>query len=394
MAKTTGLVMAGAVARGAYEAGALSVILPVLEERGEKPRILVGTSAGALNAAFLASRAHLSADVATKELVELWSNIERKDVFRWALLAPFSVGLQELGLSDKPRGFVDTSPLRGTLDKAIGDWSQIRANIDDGHIDALAIVTTASRTGRTVVFVEGGKVGVRGGRTDMLPDRDDKKAIDYVAPVDGMSVSHVLASAAMPVLFPPVRIALDKDTDDWFFDGGLRLNAPIKPAIKLGARRIAIVAADPAWRSAADSPDSGAAPDLDDYVLHFIQSALADPLIEDMWTLTKINALLGTRAKVLERKKIEYMFVGPRRRGELGRLASEALEELDTSVIEGLGYILGRQGSQHHELLSYLLFDPAFFNRAIKRGRSDARRELARMKAENLTWRVKAPPES
>ena len=174
MAKTTGLVMAGAVARGAYEAGALSVILPELDERGEKPRILVGTSAGALNAAFLASRAHLSADVATKELVDLWKGITRRDVFHWAPFAPISLGLLELGLSDKPRGLVDTSPLEGTLNEAVGDWSRIRTNIDDGHLDALAIVTTAARTGRTVVFVEGGMVGVRGGRTELRPERDDK----------------------------------------------------------------------------------------------------------------------------------------------------------------------------------------------------------------------------
>ena len=98
MQKPTGLVLAGAVARGAYEAGALSVLLPFLESHNERPTILVGTSAGAINAAFLASRADQSADAATRELIELWQGIKRKEVFDYSLFAlPALVG-QELGL--------------------------------------------------------------------------------------------------------------------------------------------------------------------------------------------------------------------------------------------------------------------------------------------------------
>jgi NTE family protein len=391
MAESTGLVLAGAVARGAYEAGALSVLLPVLEGRGERPTVLVGTSAGAINAAFLASRADLSAETATKELVELWSGIERKHIFDYSLLALPALITQELGLSHHSQGILDTEPLQRTLNRSMGDWTRIRRNIQDGHLDALAVVTTASRTGRSVVFVEGGIVGKNDERR--LPDQDNKKGIEYAAAVGGIGVTHVLASAAMPILFPPVSIVMADGTSDWFFDGGLRLNTPIKPAIKLGVDRVAIVASDPARHSAQDQQACGRIPDLDDFVLHFLQAALADPLIEDMWRLAGVNTLLEDRGAADGKRQIEYLFIGPRRRGELGCIASQVVRQLPLSLVKALGWLLGRQGSQHHELLSYLLFDPAFFKEAIELGVRDAHREIERMEDEQHHWRVQPLPE-
>ena len=267
MRSRTGLVLAGAAARGAYEAGALAVLLPVLEERGQRPTVLVGTSAGALNAAFLASRADVPADVATRELLDLWLGIGRKQVFTLSPLTGAALLGHELGLPLRPRGLVDTGPLRDTLDSAMGDWARIRRNVDHGHLDALAVVTTSAVSGRTVVFVEG---GLPGRDRHRLPEMDLKKGIEYVAPGGGIGVGHVLASAAIPILFPPIELAMGDDAHDWFVDGGLRLNTPIKPAIELGVDRVAIVAADPATHSAPGTPSSRTTPDLDDLVLHFL----------------------------------------------------------------------------------------------------------------------------
>jgi NTE family protein len=158
------VVLAGGGARGAYEAGALSVLLPALEARGERPEIVVGTSVGALNAAFLAATAHEpAADVAAKAR-EIWGSIGYDDVLE-PLVSAGSLGRLAGYLGEAfgiPRAralsVLDPSPLARTLPERI-DFAQLRRNVDEGAIATAAVVATSARTQRSVVFHHGGTPG-------------------------------------------------------------------------------------------------------------------------------------------------------------------------------------------------------------------------------------------
>ena len=247
------VVVAGGGARGAYEAGALSVLLPALEADGSRPQLCVGTSAGAVNAVLLAATAHLPAQQSAAALLEVWRGIGVPDVFRPLLrTGPVSLGRwagQLLGVPGvRLHGLVDTAPLAATAQRVV-DWPQLRRNLDGGAV-ALAVVATSGATGRTTVFVD------RRG-PDPLPPPDDARPIDYVAA--RVEAQHVLASAAIPVLFPPVGVVGADHRRRWYVDGGVRLNTPLKPALALGADAVVVVATHPATcpSDPAPPPETG-----------------------------------------------------------------------------------------------------------------------------------------
>src|SRR3954452_14425741 len=156
---TTALVLAGGGARGAYEAGALSVLLPELESRGERPTIYVGTSVGAINASMLAATAHLPARESVEGIVDLWSGLSKDQVIRPIALrqGPLAALRYAGGLISIPGGrlpsMLDPEPLTGNLRKWV-DWDRLGTNVDEGTVDTLAVVATSARTGRSVIFVD------------------------------------------------------------------------------------------------------------------------------------------------------------------------------------------------------------------------------------------------
>ena len=376
-----GLVIAGGGARGAYEAGVLAELLPWLEERGERPTVLVGTSVGALTAAFLASVAHLPARDAVEQLVARWGEVTQGRVIRPILRhqAPLTVarflaefaGVPEVRLES----LLDASPLRRTVRDWL-DWKPVGENLDGGRLDALAVVATSAGTERAVVFVQA---------------RDDTPVIDatLVDYVFGpLGDEHVLASAAIPVFFSSVRVGSDRDAD-WFFDGGTRLNTPLKPALDLGVDRVVVVAAHAPFRRPEHKPADGGRPrpDFADAMLELVQATLVDPLIQDLRNLGKINLLaerLGAE-RAQPYRAVPYLFAGPSDSGRLGRVAAEVYTEHFAGAVGGvhapdvwlLTRLLGGASPAHAELLSYLFFQPQFIGEAIAAGRHDARELLA-----------------
>ncbi len=259
------------------------MLLPVLEERGERPRIVIGTSVGAVNASFLAANAHLPAAELIPEALAVWESLQWTEVARRLLSGGSLSRLADyagevLGVPGaRLESLLDPDPLRSTLRERI-DFAQLKANVRSGALDAAGVVATSALTGRSVVFHSGQK----------SPPQDVRRGIDYVA--TPLAEDHVLASAAIPAIFPAVRVERPPRARGWYFDGGTRLNTPIKPALSLGAQRVIVIALG----SLAPGPRRLAAeqrPDALQAVGQILLGLLEDQLTADLLTLVTINEL-------------------------------------------------------------------------------------------------------
>jgi NTE family protein len=362
----------------------LSVLLPFLEERGERPSILVGTSVGAINAAGVAATSHLPASDAIARETARWGEVDRGAVIRPVLAGVPTRLLRYAGEVLSLPGvrlssLLDPSPLERNLAHWI-EWGQLRENLASGTAARLAVVATAARTGRAVAFVEG----------DPGKGLPSSHVIDYVRATLGQE--HVRASAAIPILFPAVRIDHPVEARGWYIDGATRLNTPIKPALDLGAERLVVIGtgsivAEPPTHGRHDAPP----PDLGSSAMHLLQGALADPLIEDLRKLAEINTFYtepadSPAAASYRRshgkepyRRVPYMFVAPRTPGAIADLANEVfqsryggLKSVRSPDLAVLARLLGGQNHAHGELLSYLLFDKEFISELIEMGERDA----------------------
>lgn len=398
-----GLVLSGGGARGAYEAGALAELLPALERAGKRPTLLVGTSVGAINAAYFAASTNLDAQSAVASGLNYWREVNKGLVVRSILTrqVPLTVLRYAGELLSVPgvrlESLLDPKPLQESLDRWI-DWDSLHQNIEAGLLEGLAVNTTAARSGRTVAFVEGRLGGA---------EQRYSHVIDYVG--TELAAEHLRASAAIPFLFPPVRIETPASARGWYLDGGTRLNTPIKPALDLGATRLIVIGTQSLCPfSTRDGRYEGESPDMGVAGLHMLHGALVDPLIEDMRILGNINQFFAgsgqapglvdyrrIRGKPPYRK-VPYIFVAPERAGAIGELATEAFQKryggvraLRSPDLALLNRLLGRENDTHGELLSYLLFDREFIESLIDLGRADALRWLDESQTgDGLRWQL------
>jgi NTE family protein len=373
------LVLAGGGARGAYEIGALAELLPALPER-EQPRIVVGTSVGALNASYVAATAHEAVETRIERGEALWRDL-RYDQILAPLISPsearrFSSYLGEfLGIPGaRIESLLDPAPLAKTLPDLVS-FEQLGRNVDDGALQTAAVVATSGLTNLSVVFHDGGT----------SPRRDVARGIEYVQ--TKLAPEHVLASAAIPSVFPAVEI-----DGAWYFDGGTRLNTPIKPALALGAERVIVIALNSLVRERGGFTTERK-PDALDGAGQLIQALLVDPLVNDVHTLATINELLedGDRKR---RRRVPYMLIAPEDPDEIGALARQIYRERYAGVTDVfnsqalLGRIVdGGASVTHGELLSYVFFAREFVTKLIELGRRDARAWLD-AKHDAGSWQV------
>lgn len=409
-----GLVLAGGGARGAYELGALSTLLPWLaarlkhepgwpediDERQWRPDIIVGTSVGALNTAYLAATAHEPLRRALDQGCDIWREISwNKALSRLASPAEArAIGGAALDLFNFPgahaRKLLDPSPLEATLrDGPLSTsrrggipFAEIHENIHARkRIEAAAVVATRASTSLSQVFYDGR--GVR-------PTDNKRRGIGYARTRIG--VDHVRASAAIPSAFPPVRVTDPPAVEAWYYDGGTRLNTPIKPAIDLGATHLIVVALHCTSLGKFSRDDKE--PELLDGAKQLIQGVLVDPLVNDLHTLANINEILGVlptgqaqvpatesgRARPKTYRQIPYIVIAPETPRAIGERAVDAFNDRYSGPRNlARRYhsvaLLGRQLDIDHdsargELFSYLFFDPGFGSSLVELGQDDASR--------------------
>ena len=392
------LVLAGGGARGAYEMGALSVLAPVLEKQGDKVEIIVGTSIGGINAAYLAANAHRPLAEAAAGGVEVWRNLRYRDAMS-SLLSPSAIGKllrffgTFMGLKVKPvESLLGTEPLKKTLDRII-EFGRIAENVADDAtpLHAVGVVATSYESGRSIVFHQGGET----------PPTNDERAIDYVA--TDLANAHVFASGAIPIIFPAVEIVEPATCAGWYGDGGTRLNAPLEPALALGAERVIVIGLNSA--EVPEVQPVSARPDLFDGAASLL-GVLADQLTTDVHTLTAINEAVERGDDSGDddgpHREIPYIFVVPADRMRIGRIALDIYVRryksfwalLRTPNLALLGRITDAdRNPMHGELYSYLFLGREFIDEVIELGRTDAQRWLD-TEHDQWPWRVGGPSEA
>jgi NTE family protein len=380
------LVLDAGGARSAYQVGALEVLLPALAERGVRPRLLVGTSAGALLTGALCATAHLEPADQIARLNSVLSQTTKKNVMRplWKqvpeVLARYTS--ETLGLSHfRLRGLFGSQPLARTLAKSI-DWEALHRNVEDGVIESASVTATSVRTGRVIMFTES--------RSPVPRSAPEFHGLFVATRLD---VPHLMASAAIPVLFPSVHVDEPAEAAGWYVDGATRRRAPLAPALELGADRVVVVGTG-GLRPPADPDLDQVAVDLGDGGATLLGAVMDDPLRHDLRRLAELNALtMDTElAPVLERHRaargrsayrtVPYVAVAPEDGGEIARTAMQVfranhgslLRTLDDPDLQVMHRLLGSDSPLQGELLSYLLFDPDFFAAASAFGHRDAQR--------------------
>lgn len=357
------LVLSGGGARAAYQVGLLRYLRRAFPDF--RFQIIAGTSAGAINAAYVAGHPGTMAEAAAG-LADVWASLTFDNVFRVdaSALAKSVVrwGTRLLSggahLVTRAKGLLDTAPLRTLLSSVMatvsGELVGIADNVENGRLSALALTTLNWATGQTVTWIEARDVTLSSN-----PQRRTAKA--------RIGIDHVMASAALPLLFPAVRIG-----SSWYGDGGVRLLAPLAPAIHLGADRILAVSTRyRRTQSEADQPVVRGYPPPAQVIGTVLNAVFLDQIEQDAQALRRFNRLLSKLPPEQRDalRPIDLHILQPS--VDLGKLAADYQEELP----KGLNFLtrgLGSHETRSADLLSLLLFHPDYLQKLMEIGERDA----------------------
>ncbi len=302
--RRTAFVLSGGGARGAYEVGVLAYVLDELPKLrgGRIPRvdILCGTSVGAINACYLAAHAD-DFRLGVQRLLALWHDLEIARVLGFGMRQAVSLPRLLLGGGGDATGLFDVRPMADLIEREVG-WRAVTRNLRKDHLRALSISTTEVSTGRTVIFMQTG------------PDVPLPRAAPPRTMIveDRIGTVHALASAAIPILFPPVRIGAE-----YYCDGGLRLNTPIAPALRLGATHVFAVALsrEVTGLTAPESGDPQKALGAAALLGKVLNAFLLDHVVNDLDVLARINSIFEDGVAAYGDAFVEDISAAARARG-------------------------------------------------------------------------------